>query len=260
MPRLKAFALILVFGLLAWSHPVAHAGKSPIAYIAVIIDDVGNSWARGLQAIRLPGPVAISVIPDLPYSTALAQHAYGRRKEVILHMPMEPESKKDLLAPIGLRTDMDRDTIYQSLEIGLSSVPHAVAMNNHMGSQFTSDTRATARLMSVIREQNPELFIIDSLTTPKSKMRREATAHGIPSLARDVFLDNERDEADIEQQFDKLVAIAQQRGYAVAIGHPFKETLAVLQRRLQPLSQGNVRLIPLTMLVAMKTQEREPWR
>jgi polysaccharide deacetylase 2 family uncharacterized protein YibQ len=260
MPRFPALALLLFISLLAWAQPTAFAGKSRISYIAVIIDDVGNSWARGLQAIRLPGPVAISVIPELPYSTDLAQHAHGRRKEVILHMPMEPREKKDLLAPFGLRADMERDHVYQSIETSLASVPHAVAINNHMGSQFTSDARATAQLMGVIQEQNPNLFVIDSLTTPKSQIQREASAYGIPSLARDVFLDNERDEAAIDRQFDKLVAIAKQRGYAIAIGHPFKETLAVLQRRLQPLSQGNVRLIPLTMLVAMKTQEREPWR
>jgi len=253
-------SLLICVALLTLGQPVALAGKSRVAYIAVIIDDIGNSWSRGLQAIRLPGPVAISVIPDLPYSTRLAQHAHGRRKDVILHMPMEPMDRKELLAPIGLKTDMDMDRITASLESGFESVPHAVAMNNHMGSQYTSDSEAMARLMSVVREKKPELFFVDSLTTPKSKASAEAVAYGVPSLARDIFLDNERDEAAIEQQFDKLIAIARQRGYAIAIGHPFPETLSVLQRRLATLSDGDVRLIPLTMLVEMKTQEREPWR
>ena len=258
--RFALGTLTLVAALLAGGSPAANVGKPGVVYIAVIIDDVGNSWARGLQAIRLPGPVAISVIPDLPYSTRLAQHAHGRRKDVILHMPMEPMERKELLSPIGLTTDMNKDRIVQSLESGFQSVPHAVAVNNHMGSEYTSDSAAMARLMSVIRDQNSQLFFVDSLTTPRSKVRKEATEHGIPSLARDVFLDNERDETAIDRQFDKLVAIARQRGYAIAIGHPFQETLAVLQRRLAPLSEGDVRLIPLTMLVAMKTQEREPWR
>jgi polysaccharide deacetylase 2 family uncharacterized protein YibQ len=259
----KRFAfryLVIFIALLVSGQSSALAGKPGVAYIAVIIDDIGNSWARGLQAIRLPGPVAISVIPELPYSTRLAQHAYGRRKDVILHMPMEPMDRKELLAPIGLKTDMDRDRIALSLETGFDSVPHAVAINNHMGSQYTGDTGAMKRLMSVIHDQQPEIFFVDSLTTPKSKVREEATAYGIPSLARDIFLDNERDETEIELQFDKLVAIARKRGYAIAIGHPYRETLSVLRRRLASLSEGEVRLIPLTMLVAMKTQEREPWR
>ena len=256
------FATLVLTLVSATLHaPTTVAGnKSRTAYIAIIIDDVGNSWSRGLQAIRLPGPVTISVIPDLPYSTQLAQHAHGRRKDVILHMPMEPVNKKELLSPGGLRADMTKEEVSVSLENGLLSVPHAIAINNHMGSHFTRSNQAMARLMAVIQEQNPGLFFVDSLTTSRSKVKRQASAHGIPSLARDVFLDNERDELAIERRFDQLVAIAQKRGYAIAIGHPFPETLNVLERRLAPLSEGKVRLIPLSMLMAMNIQEREPWR
>lgn len=116
-----------------------------------------------------------------------------------------------------------------------------------------------SRLMAAVRDQNPELFFIDSLTTPKSVVRRQATEHGIPSLSRSVFLDNERTEEAIEKRFDELVSIARKYGGALAIGHPYPETLAVLRRRLVPLSEGEVRLIPITMLMAMKVQEREPW-
>lgn len=236
------------------------AAKPARAYIAIIIDDLGVNWAAGLKAIRLPGPVALSIIPDQTYSTQLAQHAYGRRKDVILHLPMEPLDKKELLPAGGLRVDMSADEIYRALENGLASVPRAVAINNHMGSAFTSRKKAMSRLMAAVREQNPDLFFIDSLTTPKSVVRRQATEHGIPSLSRSVFLDNERTEEAIEQRFDELVSIARKYGGALAIGHPYPETLAVLRRRLAPLSEGEVRLIPVTMLMAMKVQEREPWR
>jgi polysaccharide deacetylase 2 family uncharacterized protein YibQ len=217
-------------------------------------------WASGLKAIRLPGPVAVSVIPDQTYSTRLALHAHGRRKDVLLHLPMEPVERKDLLPADGLRTNMSEDEIYRSLEVGLASVPHAIAINNHMGSEFTSSNKAMSRLMTAVREQNPGLFFVDSLTTSKSVVRRQATAHGIPTLARSVFLDNERSEEAIEKQFDELISIARKHGGALAIGHPFPETLAVLQRRLAPLSEGEIRLIPITMLMAMKIQEQGPWR
>lgn len=236
------------------------AAKPARAYIAIIIDDLGVNWATGLKAIRLPGPVALSIIPDQTYSTRLAQHAFGRRKDVILHLPMEPVKHKELLPASGLRTDMSDDEIYRSLENGLASVPHAIAINNHMGSAFTSRKKAMSRLMAAVREQNPELFFIDSLTTSKSVVQRQAAEHGIPSLARSVFLDNERTEEAIEQRFNELISLAKKYGGALAIGHPYPETLAVLQRRLAPLSKGEVRLIPVTMLMAMKIQEREPWR
>jgi len=256
--QLSLYLLILTFAFVACGD--ALAAKPTRAYIAIIIDDLGVNWAAGLKAIRLPGPVALSIIPDQTHSTRLAQHAYGRRKDVILHLPMEPMERKELLPAGGLRVDMNEDEIYRALENGLTSVPQAIAINNHMGSAFTSNKKAMSRLMAAVREQNPELFFIDSLTTPKSVVRRQATEHGIPSLARSVFLDNERTEEAIEQRFDELVSIARKHGGALAIGHPYPETLAVLQRRLAPLFEGEVRLIPVTMLMAMKVQEREPWR
>ncbi len=256
--RLSLSLLALVFAFIAVES--GNAAKPTRAYIAIIIDDLGINWASGLKAIRLPGPVALSILPDQTFSTQLAQHAHGRRKDVILHLPMEPVERKDLLPTNGLRTDMSEDEIYRSVENGLASVPHAIAINNHMGSAFTSDKKAMSRLMAAVQELNPGLFFIDSLTTPRSVARRQAAARGIPSLARSVFLDNERSEAAIEKQFDELVSIARKYGGALAIGHPFPETLAVLQRRLAPLSEGGVRLIPITMLMAMKIQEREPWR
>lgn len=252
---LSLFSFAFVF--LAAENAVA--AKPSHAYIAIIIDDLGVNWTNGLKAIRLPGPVALSILPNKTYSTQLAQHAYGRRKDVILHMPMEPTARKELLPADGLRTRMSRKEIYQAVELGLASIPHAVAISNHMGSEFTSDKKATSRLMAAVQKLNPGLFFIDSLTTPRSVVRQQATAHGIPSLTRSVFLDNERSEMAVEEQFDKLVSIAKKYGGAIAIGHPFPATLAVLDRRLASLSEGNVRLIPITMFMAMKIQGREPW-
>ncbi|MFV1998117.1 MAG: divergent polysaccharide deacetylase family protein [Acidiferrobacterales bacterium] len=238
----------------------AYATKTARAYITVIIDDLGVDWANGLEAIRLPGPVAVAVIPNRAYSTRLALRAHGERKDVLLHLPMEPVELKDLLPADGLRTDMSEKEIYRSVEVGLASVPNAIAINNHMGSEFTSSKRAMSRLMAAVRAQNPELFFVDSLTTSESVVRQQATAYGIQTLARSVFLDNERSEEAIEKQFDELLSIARKYGGAIAIGHPFPETLAVLQRRLAPLSEGEVRLIPITMLMAMKIQGQGPWR
>jgi len=260
-PGLRYLGLSLLCLSLAFvTAGPAYATKTARAYVAVIIDDLGVDWANGLKAIRLPGPVAVAVIPNRAYSTRLALRAHDQRKDVLLHLPMEPVELKDLLPADGLRTDMSKDEIFRSVEVGLASVPNVVAINNHMGSEFTSSNKAMSRLMAAVRQQNPELFFVDSLTTPASVARQQATAYGIPSLARSVFLDNERSEEAIEKQFDELLSIARKFGGAIAIGHPFPETLAVLQRRLAPLSEGEIRLIPITMLMAMKIQEQGPWR
>ena len=62
--------------------------------------------------------------------------------------------------------------------------------------------------------------------------------NGLATLERDVFLDNERDTALIEQQFQKGLAIARKQGFAVMIGHPHPETLDVLSQQLTSISEA----------------------
>ena len=48
-------------------------------------------------------------------------------------------------------------------------------------------------------------------------------------IFRDVFLDNTQNLKDIENELKKAVQIAKKRGFAIAIGHPKKQTLKVLK-------------------------------
>jgi polysaccharide deacetylase 2 family uncharacterized protein YibQ len=68
-------------------------------------------------------------------------------------------------------------------------------------------------------------------------------------VSRSVFLDNRRDEDYIRAQFSKLVAKAEKRGKAVAIGHPYPETIAVLKEIIPRLKQKGVVVVRLSELV-----------
>ena len=70
---------------------------------------------------------------------------------------------------------------------------------------------------------------------------------------RDVFLDNDRGPAAIEKQYMELLGIAQERGYAIAIAHPYPETLEFLQQHLQALKDGPIRLVPVSLLLTLET-------
>jgi polysaccharide deacetylase 2 family uncharacterized protein YibQ len=71
----------------------------------------------------------------------------------------------------------------------------------------------------------------------------------IPNLQRDIFLDNDRDPSAIRTQFNDLIALAQSKGTALAIGHPYPETLSFLQRRLSDLNKSGVELISVSALI-----------
>ena len=61
--------------------------------------------------------------------------------------------------------------------------------------------------------------------------------------------DNEEDVEAIYQQFKRLQSIAQKRGYAVAIGHPYPETLIALKRWVKVADKLNIKIVSVQELL-----------
>ena len=53
----------------------------------------------------------------------------------------------------------------------------------------------------------------------------------------------------ISREFDRLVALARRHGKAVAIGHPYPETLEFLETKLVELQDSDIKLIPVSQAV-----------
>lgn len=241
MPARPLIRLALL--LLALAAPAA---AQPVR-IGIIIDDLGDRWDEGAAAVRLPGPLGYAILPHTPYSRRLAELAYGLGKEVMLHQPMQ--AVRGLrMGPGGLDDGMSRRDFVHTLHDNLDALPHVRGINNHMGSQLTSEARSMRWLMGVLRERG-DLFYIDSRTTAATVAEQTARAHGLRTTRRNVFLDHVRDEAEINRQFDKLIQYAHEHGDAIGIGHPHPETLRVLSQRLPQLAAQHVRLVPVSEIV-----------
>src|SRR5690606_31671632 len=103
----------------------------------------------------------------------------------------------------------------------IGRVPGVVGVNNHMGSRLTADAAAMRVVMDEIARHG--LAFVDSRTTSRTVAEAVALERGIPAAGRDVFLDNDRDEAAITRQLDLALRIARKAGTAIAIGHPYPE-------------------------------------
>ncbi len=250
-------ASVLLFGLLPASW-VPAADPPPRARIAIIIDDLGNNRLTDDRVVRLPGAVACAILPHTPHATRIAQEAHRRGKEVLLHLPMESLHAQEP-GPGALDTSMFEQELAKMLDYNLASVPHAVGINNHMGSGFMADAARMAVLMREIHQRGA-LFFIDSRTHATSVALGAARAVGVPALSRDVFLDHEISPEAIDRQMRALIKLAQRRGYAVGIGHPRPLTLAALERWLPTLDRHGVQLVSLSsMLDTFPIKEASPW-
>ena len=88
-----------------------------------------------------------------------------------------------------------------------------------------------------------DLYFLDSRTTPDTVALAAAQAHDIPATRRDVFLDVEIEDAQIDQALSAALDLAEQRGHALAIGHPHAATLRVLEARMAEIER-RVELVP----------------
>ncbi len=197
--------------------------------LAIIIDDLGESTEYARKLAELDFPVTFSILPYLPETQKVAQIASRNNLEIMLHMPMEPESYSRGVepGPGALFVDMEPHEIRMQFLHSLSQVPQATGVNNHMGSAFTQNYSG----MKIVFEelQKREMFFVDSLTTPRSVAAALAAEMEVDFMQRHVFLDNIRSQEAIIYQLKKAETMAARYGHAVAIGHPHPETLQALR-------------------------------
>lgn len=228
------------------ASPLLDPPQTPRPAIAIIIDDLGNHWRHSKKTLDLKGDITLAILPFSPFGNRLAQLAEARGREVILHAPMEP-----LAHPAwrdGLRRNMTEQELRRSLTGMLDSLPTVRGVNNHMGSALTQERVPMNWVMYELAQRG--LYFIDSRTSPRSQALLSARQHDIPSARRDVFLDNVRTPAAIRTQFNTLIRLAHKRGQAIAIGHPYPETLAVLEQELSRVDGLGVDLVPVSHLLA----------
>jgi polysaccharide deacetylase 2 family uncharacterized protein YibQ len=216
--------------------------------IAIIIDDIGYNYAQGLEAIALPGAITYAIIPHSPKASFFAAEARKHQKEIMLHAPMSNVHNIPL-GENGLSETMNEVHFKQALNSSLDSLPGVSGVNNHMGSLLTQKSLPMEWVMHALKQR--QLYFIDSRTTSNSVAWSVAQNLHIPSLKRDIFLDNIPTAESIDKQFKQLIALAKRRGYAVAIAHPYPETIRYLQQHLPILAQQNINLVFVSALVQL---------
>jgi polysaccharide deacetylase 2 family uncharacterized protein YibQ len=233
---------------LANALPEVDSGGRPM--VAIIIDDVGVDRANSPGAIALPAPVTLSFMSYADGLGDMTQEARARGHELMLHLPMEPVDPTIDPGPHGLRLSQSPTEIESNVQWALARFEGYIGVNNHMGSLFTRSREGMGLVLAELRRRG--LMFLDSRTVADSIGATVASELGVPNLVRDVFLDNDPAPAAIEAQFRELERIARERGYAIAIGHPYPSTLAALNAWLPTLKARGIVAVPVSTILRQK--------
>jgi polysaccharide deacetylase 2 family uncharacterized protein YibQ len=214
--------------------------------IAIVIDDLGLDIGGTKRAIALPPFVTLSF---MPYATRLKEQTKEGRDgghELLLHMPMEPVGHEDP-GPGALFVALPPEEIRKRFQTALASFTGFDGVNNHMGSKFTANAAAMEIVIDEIQQRS--LFFLDSRTSNKTVGESIARQHGVPTIGRDVFLDDDEAIAAVREQMEQAERIARRKGSAVVIGHPHVHTLEALETWLPDAQSRGFVFVPLRELI-----------
>ena len=194
------------------------------AKLVLIIDDVATfEHASMVKSIGLKITPSIfpatKTHPDTP-NIARTFEFY------MIHLPMQA---KHFDSPeIGTLTINESfESMHEKIKKIRKDFPRAKYTNNHTGSRFTSDYDAMDKAYRALIEQG--FIFVDSKTIAQTAVARAAKKYNQPYISRDIFLDDEPSAAAVRRELVAAVNLAKKRGYAIAIGHPKKNTIAVIK-------------------------------
>lgn len=198
--------------------------KDKIPKLVIIIDDVASyEHINEIKKINLK--LTPSIMPpskDFPNTPKIAKNL----EFYMIHLPLEALNYNSNSIKT-LKISDSYDEISKEIYKIRQNFPNAKFINNHTGSKFTSNLNAVKRLSDAMDKYG--FILVDSKTIADSKIKEVLKSKHQKYIFRDVFLDNTQNPNDIKNELKKAVQIAKERGFAIAIAHPKKQTLKVLK-------------------------------
>jgi polysaccharide deacetylase 2 family uncharacterized protein YibQ len=237
----------------AWQrHAVRAAWADDKIPIAIMIDDAGLNRRNAHRLNRLRAPLSIAFMAYADDLGRQAQAARAAGHEIWLHAPMEPADAGEKPGPQALLTHLSEAELRSRLEWMLARIEGGfVGLNNHMGSKFTAQAAGMDLVMATIKPYG--VAFLDSRTSAQSVAAEAARRHGVPFVARDVFLDNDHSADNVRRQLSVAEDVARKQGYAIAIGHPHNGTIEALEAWLATLDRRGFVLVPVSAVVRKRS-------
>ena len=189
------------------------------ATVVIIIDDAGRSVENTKRYAALPFPITIAVLPKLPQSRACADAIRAAGKEGILHQPMQSMNLNLDPGPGKITADMSTYEIAAIVKQNLLELgPGVKGMNNHEGSQVTSNVIKIGTVLDVCSEMG--VYFLDSRTTAATQAPQAALERDMHIFEKaGPYLDNDIDRAKMLERMRETLAYANRHGRAIVIGH-----------------------------------------
>ena len=187
------------------------------AQLIFVFDDGGQKLEWLSPFLKLPFPITVAVLPQLAYSKESAAQIRASGNELILHQPMQAVNAGVNPGPGALKPEMSENEIKSILFNNITEIGPIAGMNNHEGSAITADAEKMALVMQFCSQEG--IYFLDSRTNVETKVPYVAKELGYSYYERNIFLDNEKTEANALKELKKGLDLANKNGSVIMIGH-----------------------------------------
>ena len=228
------------------SHPALALRAWPAGpRLSLIIDDLGREPAVLDRLLALDEHVTFALMPNTPAAPQMAARLADAGREVIAHLPMEPQPPAEIDGPDFLTTTQAPDEAARAAEHLLDRLPASVGAHNHLGGRYTTSPAHMAALLNVLKQRS--MFFVDDRTSPASVAEATAKVIGVRTSARTHSLDLPGQE--VRSAFKAVEAALVLDGQAVVVAHGDPDTLTALAPWLDDLKRRNIHLFRLSEIV-----------
>ncbi len=196
-----------------YNFPAAKNG----AQLIFVFDDGGQNLAHLKPFLQLPFSITVAVLPQIAHSVESAAQVRASGNEVILHQPMQSVNASVNPGPGAIKPEMSDEQIKTILFNNINEIAPIAGMNNHEGSGITADAEKMAVILQMASEEG--IYFLDSRTNVETKVPYVAREMGYSYYERNIFLDNEKTEANALKELKKGLDLANKNGSVIMIGH-----------------------------------------
>lgn len=250
--------ILIVLGVIVASILIIMGGKSIFTsasvektYMAIVIDDFGQGGNGTKDMLELDIPLTAAIMPFGETAVKDAKMAEDNGKEIMIHMPMEPEvGRANWLGKMPITSDLSDAEVKNRTENAISILSMAKGMNNHMGSKIMQNERIVKVIFQCLKDK--EMFFLDSKTTQNSVADKMASETGIEIYSRDIFLDHVSTEDNVEKSMEEAIKVSKKKGYSIVIGHVGAQggdiTVKGIKNKINRVKEENIELVTMSEL------------
>lgn len=193
--------------------------------LVIIIDDVATK-----EHVKMIQKTGLKLTPSFFPKTTASPNTPSLARDFqfyMIHLPLQAKFDKNPM-PTTIKTDESYDSIDKKISQIKQDFKNVKYINNHTGSKFTSNQTAMDRLYKALNKYG--FIFVDSRTSADTQVPIIAKKYNNPYISRDIFLDDSNELQNIKAQLDNAIAKAKKYGYAIAIAHPRKNTMQIINQ------------------------------